>query len=248
MFVERYVDETWQKWVVLQHGYSGAIIEPHFQKIIKAYTDNKFNVLTFDATHSFNDSDGDVEGNSIETHLHDLEDVIQWAKTQKILPDKYAIGGHSLGGFTSLLYAQEHPDEISHLFPCACVISGKHLKEAFKENTTEQEFTDWQNTGTMKIECSYKAGQTAYRPFSWLENMQDWSALERADILKMPVLMIVGENDEPTPPEHQKILFNILPGDNNELHIIKNTDHCFQDPPQLDRLEEIIDQWLRKQG
>jgi len=61
----------------------------------------------------------------------------------------------------------------------------------------------------------------------------------------MPVLMIVGDQDDSTLPEHQKIFYERLPG-KKEFHIIKGATHTFKDPEHLKELEEIFDQWIKK--
>ena len=53
-----------------------------------------------------------------------------------------------------------------------------------------------------------------------MEDRLQYDVLLKAEKLQMPVLLIVGDKDDITPPEHQKILFDLLPG-KKELFIIK---------------------------
>jgi pimeloyl-ACP methyl ester carboxylesterase len=69
--------------------------------------------------------------------------------------------------------------------------------------------------------------------------------LDNASKLIMPVLLIVGELDESTPPKHQQILFDVLPG-KKELHIIKNCPHTFRDQEHLDEVYNILRSWIKK--
>ncbi len=61
----------------------------------------------------------------------------------------------------------------------------------------------------------------------------------------MPVLLIVGEYDESTPPEHQKILFDALLGP-KEMHIIKDAPHTFREPKHLEEIRQLFDKWIKK--
>lgn len=61
----------------------------------------------------------------------------------------------------------------------------------------------------------------------------------------MPVLLIVGDLDDVCPVIHQEILFNALPKDKKELHIIKNTPHTFCDESHLEEVYSIMDKWLK---
>jgi len=60
----------------------------------------------------------------------------------------------------------------------------------------------------------------------------------------MPVLLIVGENDNGTPPEHQQILFDALPGP-KEMHIIQGAPHTFRDPKHLAEVKTIFAKWVQ---
>ncbi|OGG87621.1 hypothetical protein A3B87_00700 [Candidatus Kuenenbacteria bacterium RIFCSPHIGHO2_02_FULL_39_13] len=64
--------------------------------------------------------------------------------------------------------------------------------------------------------------------------------------IKIPVLLIVGRNDESTPLEHQRILFDALKTDNKELHLIKGAPHAFSDKVHLDEIYDIFDKWIKK--
>lgn len=226
---------------ILQHGYSGSMDEDHIRAFAKIFLDNGYTVLLMDCTNSFNDADGRLEDNTIQNHYEDLEDVIGWASIQKWYKEPFALGGHSLGGLATLFYAQTYPEKISLLFPAAAVISGALLKEAYKERSLDT-YNSFKETGKMLIECSYKENLSAYRPYSWLETMQSWDSLKQANKLSMPVLMIVGSDDDGTPPKHQKLLFDKLPGD-KEIYIIEGTDHCYED--KLNEVSQHLDNWLK---
>lgn len=63
--------------------------------------------------------------------------------------------------------------------------------------------------------------------------------------LRMPVFLIVGENDTSTPPEDQEILFEALPG-KKELHIIKGAPHTFRRPEHLAEIKQLFNRWIAK--
>ena len=62
--------------------------------------------------------------------------------------------------------------------------------------------------------------------------------------ITMPVLLIVGDRDDSTPPEHQKILFDALTG-KKEMHVIKGAPHTFRDPVHLEKIRVIFDKWIK---
>jgi len=67
--------------------------------------------------------------------------------------------------------------------------------------------------------------------------------LEKVENLTMPVLMIVGDQDDVTPARHQRILFDRLPK-KKELHIIKGMSHTPRDADHLTDISAIFNTWL----
>jgi len=61
--------------------------------------------------------------------------------------------------------------------------------------------------------------------------------------LTMLVLLIVGEYDDSTPPEHQQILYEALPGP-KELHLISGAPHTLRANEHLEELKSVISRWL----
>jgi pimeloyl-ACP methyl ester carboxylesterase len=238
-------DQETKGLAIIQHGYSSSMDAPHIKAMARTFQENGLATLSLDATHSFNPGDGDLEGNTIETHLHDLYDAIEWAKQQEWFISPFALAGHSLGGYTVLHYAEEHPEDISLLFPCSAVTSGEKLAEAFERGMPEGVFESWRDKGYMEIESWDGSGKTGKRPFSWLTGMKDCSVLENAHKLTMPVLLVVGSEDIPTPYDHHLELYNLLPGEDREMHIIPGSDHPFTDPQHRHKMAEILDSWLK---
>ena len=64
-------------------------------------------------------------------------------------------------------------------------------------------------------------------------------------MLKVPILLIVGEKDDSTPINHQKILYDAL-SCNKELHIIKGAEHTFREKNELEELKRLFDTWIKE--
>ena len=82
-------------------------------------------------------------------------------------------------------------------------------------------------------------------PWSHIEDRLNYDLLPEVSKLTMPVLMIVGEKDDPTPPVHQQILYDKLPG-KKELHIIKGAQHSFYEPHEQQELKQLIKDWAEE--
>lgn len=221
----------------IMHGLGGHKDQPHIQKIAETFFENNYTSIRFDTTNTFGESDGNYEDATTTNYYEDLEDVIAWAKDQKWYQEPFVLAGHSLGGICTALYAENHPEKVKALAPLSTVVSGKLSLKKY----TKDELKNWEKTGIRE----YKSASGKIKRIKWTEPQDriKHDLLKKVNQLKMPVLMIVGEKDESTPVEHQKILFNALPG-NKEIHIINKAPHTFVEESQLKEIKAIFKKWI----
>ena len=229
----------------VMHGAGGFKEQEQIRVMAQSLNEHGYSVVTFDATDSLGESDGRIDEISTTDNLHDLEDVIAWAKTQQWFISPFVLAGHSLGSMCCLIYAEQHPTEIKALAPLSAVVSGKLLllspdlrkvKGMWKE-------TQWLITGSKS-----KPGAIKKMPWSFITDIQKYDALPQAHVLTMPILMAVGEDDPTTPLVHQKKLYAALPTGNKEFHILKKSFHTFRNKEELLELKTIFDRWLDSLG
>lgn len=225
--------------VLLMHGLGGVKEAPHLEVIAESFRKHGYSVLRFDTTNSFGESDGKYEDATTTNYYEDLEDVINWAKKQSWFTKPFCLVGHSLGGICIALYAEKHPEEIKALAPISTVVSGKLSVEA----TPKEDMLKWEKTGWQQKPSSSKPGLVKRLKFSHIQDRLKYDLLPNAKKLIMPVLMIVGEKDDRTPPEHERILYDKLPG-KKEFYIIKGAPHTFKDKNHLDQISKIFNHWI----
>ena len=92
----------------VMHGLGGFKEQPHIQVFAEAFLDNGYTVVRFDTTNTFGESDGNYEEATTTNYYEDLEDVIEWAKSQSWYEESFCLSGHSLGGIC-LLYTSPSP-------------------------------------------------------------------------------------------------------------------------------------------
>lgn len=224
----------------INHGLGGSKDQKHIQTFSQAFTDADFTTVRFDTTNTFGESDGAYEDATTTNYYQDLCDVIKWAQGQDWYQEPFVLCGHSLGAFTSAIYAEKHPQQVRALAPIGTVVSGKLSLETprYQGNTI---LKDWKETGV--LEKTSHSGRTKRLKWSHIEDRLRYDLLPEVKKLTMPVLLIVGDEDEPCPPQHQKILFNALPKP-KELHIIKGAPHTFRDDKHLQETKQILDSWI----
>lgn len=228
----------------VMHGLGGFKEQSHIQITAESFQEHGYTTVRFDTTNTVGESDGSFENATVTNYYEDLEDVIKWAGAQSWYQEPFVLAGHSLGGICTALYAENHPEKIKALAPIGTVVSGELSVEAHNKFDPE-EFAIWEKTGWFEAKSQSKPGVVKRLKWSHIEDRLKYDLLPRVNKLTMPVLLIVGENDTRTPLEHQKILYNALPGQ-KELHVIKNSPHTFREPAHLKELKNIIDQWLDK--
>lgn len=222
----------------VMHGLGGFKEQPHLEIIAKVFQERGYTSVRFDTTNTFGESDGDYENATTTNYFEDLEDVIKWAESQKWFWDPFVLAGHSLGAFCSALYAEKYPERVKALAPVSTVASGELTLQSDREDVK-----NWKKTGWRISESKSKPGVIKKLPWSHMEDRLKYNLLPNVDKLTMPVLLIVGENDETTPVGHQNVLFNKLPG-RKELHIIKGAEHTFREKEHLEEIREIFLKWI----
>ncbi len=228
----------------VMHGLGGFKEQPHIQVMAEAFRENGYTVVRFDTTNTLGESDGNYEDATITNYYEDLEDVIKWSESQEWYEEPFILAGHSLGGISVALFAENFPEKVKALAPISTVVSGELSIEAYRRYKPDK-FKEWERTG-WKVEKSHsKLGTEKRLKWSHMLDRLKYNLLLRADKLTMPVLLIVGSEDKSTPPEHQKILYEALP-EPKELHIIKDAPHTFRAPGHLFEMRQIFNKWIAR--
>lgn len=224
----------------VMHGLGGFKEQPHVVAAAQVFIDSGYTVVRFDTTNSIGESDGQYEDATVTNYLADLQDVIDWSATQAWYCQPFVLSGSSLGGMCILLYAQKNPEKVKGLVPLAPVVSGKLSLEAPLYRNLLKE---WKETGWAVRPSSSKPGKIKRLKWSHIEDRLLYDVIPECSQLRMPVCVIVGSKDDSTPPEHQQIFFEVLPGP-KELHIIDGAPHTFIESYDLAKLKECVRNWL----
>ena len=192
-------------------GLGGSRQQMHIQSIADAFIENDISVVCFDPTNSFGQSDGRYEDATTTNYYHDLADVIAWAEKQPWYREPFYLAGHSLGGICIAIFAQAHQKKIKGLAPISPVVSGTLSLEA-RRRYDAAGLTRWQQSGWDEQPSSAVPGLVKRLPWSHMEDRLRYDLLPEVNKLTMPVLLVVGEHDTRTPPDHVRILYDALPG------------------------------------
>ncbi len=226
---------------IVMHGLSGTKDQPHIKAISDVFVTHGYTTVRFDSTNSFGESDGKPEDATLTNFLSDLEDVAAWVKTQSFYKEPFFLAGHSLGGISVGLFTEKNPELVKGIFFLAPVVSGKLSLEKFRREDLEK----WEKTGWQEEESKNRPGLIKRLKWNHMVDRVKYDLLPEVSKISMPALIVVGERDEKTPPNHQQILFDALSG-KKEMHIVTGAPHTFQEEPHVLALKNHLDSWLRQ--
>ncbi len=228
---------------ILQHGYGGVKEHVQILAIQQALLNNGFQVLNFDSTNSFGESDGEYKHARLGLHADDFEDVANWATKQSWFTGKFLVAGHSMGGFAAMRYALRNNIEVNFVIPFAPVISGELIWAAQKTHNYS-EFERWKNERIIFQDSKSLPGKEKEKPFEVMEEYL-LNSLFKENSNNPPTLLISCELDTSIPPHYIRILYDSLQRDKT-FKILKGARHTPRDPDCLEKLRSIIDGWLKK--
>ena len=228
--------------VFVMHGLGSNKDKKHIRVIAETFLEKGYTVVSFDTTNTFGKSDGAYEDSTVTNYYSDLEDVIAWAKLQTWYREPFVLAGHSLGGISVALFAEKYPDKVRALLPLAPVVSGKLSVETYSLFPQLESLEEWKRTG-VRITKSRDGTFEKRLKWSHMEDRLKYDLIPEARKLTMPVLIVVGEKDDRTPPVHQEILFKALSG-KKQLHVIPGSDHSFSRAEDREDLKGVISNWL----
>ena len=225
----------------VMHGLGGFKEQPHIQTYAEAFLDNGYTVVRFDARNTFGESEGNYEDATTTNYYEDLEDVVGWVEKQPWYQEPFCLAGHSLGSLCVALYAENHPEKVRALAPTSTVVSGKLSAETPKHKEIMEE---WKRTGWREEASESKPGLVKRLKSTEMEDRLRYDLLPNAHKLTMPVLLVVGDQDDSTPAEHQRLLYEKLPG-KKEIHIVEGARHTFREKIHLEEIRSIFDRWIK---
>ena len=148
-----------------------------------------------------------------------------------------------MGGYASLRYAQEYPDEVSGVVALAPVISGELSFIAYERKDPEG-FKKWKEEGSMSV-TDKATGTIKIKHWFQMEERLNHDLLQKAQFLSASVLLIAAKNDSMCPPSHIEKLYKNLPDRDKEMAVIDEATHIFKTEAHRHEVFEYIKEWLK---
>jgi pimeloyl-ACP methyl ester carboxylesterase len=236
VFVKLIMPPGAERNVYLAHGFHDVHDTAHMRALTAAFVAAGYNVVVWDATHSWGRSGGDVARASFYFHHEDLEDVIGWSRGQPWWRERFALAGHSLGGMVAGTYAAAHAASVERLALVSPVVSGPALRRRIP-----LPLRAW-----WRLRGEVAAPRWGLNRSGWEFMRSSWSYdLPRvAHRLTMPVLVVGAGRDVIIPPRLLRRLARQLASSDKRFVIVPGARHGFDREWEMERLEAVVGAWL----
>lgn len=216
--------------VLLLHGFTGHHIGPYYlyTTLARELVSAGFDVFRFDYAGSGN-STGEFPDQTIRRTVLNAEDALRYLEAEEVDTSTMALVGHSRGGSTALLLAEEANTD--------AVVTLGAVSEYEKLWTDED-----------KEEARNKETVTVYGfeyPVKNLEEPLEYDFLDTVSRLEIPTLFVHGEEDDQVPRTHSEELYDAA-SPPKELLVLENSNHYFSDPGERNSLVENTVDWLNE--
>ena len=233
-----------ERTIIFVHGAGGSSASWFMQ--LRGLSE-RFNVVAVDLNGHGKTPDRN-EVDTFHSYLEDIDYIINQY-------EKPFLGGHSMGGALTQLYALKHPERLSGI---VLVGTGSRLRvhpmifEMLQNNFEEYveaaaTFMFDESTASDVIAAS----QNEIRKCKPEIIARDFQACNQFDIMdevssiRIPALILVGENDQMTPMKYSNYLHERIEG--SSLQVIPKAGHAVM-LEQFEKLNEIIDNWIEEQN
>lgn len=164
----------------------------------------------------------------------------QWAEDAEAVLDRCTDGpqllvGSSMGGWIALLLARRHPGRIAGL---VTVAAAPDFTDAMWAGLSDADRAELMETGAIVRPSGYGDPYTITRAL--IEDGRAHRVLDAPLDLPFPVRMLQGTADEAVPTETALRLLDHARGPDIRLTLVKDADHRFSAPENLDHLTDAL--------
>jgi len=222
--------------VFVLHGLGSSKDSDYIKAFAQAFSDKDFTVIRFDHRHSNNESEGEYKDVNFTNTYQDLEDVINWAKSQDWYREPFVLSGHSMGAGCAIWYAVNNPKKVLALASISTVIGGRQTLDKFKK----EDLTAYVDNNNLSFKNRILLEIQWYK---FKKDILNYNLFPEVSKVNIPIIMIVGEKDINTPLEDQMKVYNAVSGD-KEIHVIKEATHTFREANHLAEIASLLKNWI----
>ncbi len=225
--------------IIMFHGFTGNRTEAHrlFAQVARNLCNAGFVVLRFDFRGS-GDSQGEFEDMTVPGEVSDAEKSLDFIRDQSWVDEKrIGVIGLSLGGRVAAILASE--DKRVKFVVLLSPALGP-LREKFISPMGEEALERLRSGEAVRVSNGW------YLKKSFFDTLDDPIPLNVMNMIKAPVLIVHGDNDQVVPIETSKKGYEIIKNlkERNDLYIVKGGDHTFSEREHTLEVIKKTREWL----
>jgi len=219
--------------IILCHGFTTSKDGSTNTKLEKIFNNHKIATFRFDF-FGHGESEGNFEDITISEAVDDILNAIKYLKNKGF--SNLGLVGSSFGGISSIMAASKTDD----LFVLALKSPVSDYYEVDTKRRTKEEIEDWK-TKEYVIHRNSK-GEEKRLKYSFFDDFKNNDAYEAAKKIKIPTLIIHGDQDKTVPVEQSKKTSRII--ENCKLEIITGADHKYSNPGEFEKMIDLISKFI----
>ena len=188
-------------------------------------------------------SDGTFYDSSIKHEIEDLGHMIKYVK-QNYNPQKIVLLTHSFGTIIAMLHLAE---EDSSLVSALVSLSGEgDLTKAIDLEFNSNQLQDLREKGETQV-FNWGARREELLGKQFLEEMKEYSTVEAAKKLTLPIMFFHGTKDESVPVSATTEMHSLVNGPKS-LHLVTDASHnydFFMKPQLIEDISTKILAWVK---
>ena len=223
--------------IILCHGFSTSKGGRTYVRLEEILNDSGISVFRFDF-FGHGESEGKFEEITTFEAVDDIQNAIKFLKESGY--KKIGLVGSSFGGMASIIEAGK-TDELYVLAlksPVSDYIGLIHTRE------DEQEIKKWKEKGF--IDITGVDAEIRKLKYSFYEEAEKIKAYESAQKIKIPALIVHGDEDETVPIEQSKRTANLI--ENCRLEVIEGGDHTYSNSEHFEKMLGLISGFIIEQS
>lgn len=221
--------------MILCHGFTTSKDSYTYIRLEKILNGKGISAFRFDF-FAHGESEGEFEDITISEAVDDILNAIRFLK--ELGYSKIGLVGSSFGGIASVIAASK----TDYLFILALKSPVSDDLGKLVAQESKQEIKTWKEKGSIYYTSS--DGRGLKLNYSFFEDDKKVNGYEAAKKIKIPALIVHGDNDESVPVEQSKKIAGLM--ENSRLEIIQGADHRYSKPEDFERMLGLISEFIIK--
>ncbi len=223
--------------IILCHGFSTSKEGRTYVRLEEILNGSGISTFRFDF-FGHGESEGKFEEITTFEAVDDIQNAIRFLRESGC--KKIGLVGSSFGGMASIIEAGQTND----LYVLALKSPVSDYMALIHSREDEQDILNWKEKGV--IEVAGVDGEARTLEYSFYEEAHKVKAYEAAQKIKIPALIVHGNDDETVPIKQSRKTASLI--ENCRLEIIEGADHTYSKPEHFEKMLDLISEFIIEQS